>query len=61
MGLSRKTVPLEAIKSRMIFLPTLHKDNISKVSVRLCKNEWFEALLLNNIDVILGPLKLVSH
>ena len=29
MGLSRKAVPLEPIKDRMIFLSVLHKDNIT--------------------------------
>ena len=29
MGLSRKIVPLEPVKDRMIFLSVLHKDNIT--------------------------------
>ena len=51
MGLSWKTVPLELIKDRMIFLSVLRKDNITYIY--LYKKELFGALLLKNISVIL--------
>ena len=50
MGLSWKTVPLEAIEDRMIFLSDLHRDKYNLVY--LYKKELFEALLLKHINVI---------